>query len=120
MILITIHSQPPLYLSVGDHAGPHHDTVHQPGVRLTVPGLVLGEVVSEVAADVGCDISELFSLHSELTGALAVCSPEFITEEILLKGLSEVPLLGGVVDVPLRRGVRGGGRGGLLTDLTDD
>ena len=60
MILITIHTQPPLYLSVGDHVGPHHDVVHQPGVRLRVPRLVLGEVVSEVAADVGGDISEIF------------------------------------------------------------
>ena len=105
MILRTIHSQPPLYLSVGDHAGPHHDTIHQPGVGLRVPGLVLGEVVSKVATDVGSDISEIFSLQLRTNWSLAVRSPEFITEEILLKGLSEVPLLGvkgAVVDVPLR------------------
>ena len=72
---------------------------------------MLGEVVSKVATDVGGDISEIFSLQLRTDWSLAVRSPEFITEEILLKGLSEVPLLGGVVDVPLRRGVRGGGWG---------
>ena len=106
MKLKTIHAQPPLYLSVGDHVRPHHDVVHQPGVGLGVPGLVLGEVVGEVAADVGGDISELF------------------TEEILLLSLSPgcrrcQRVEGGVVDVPLRRGVRGGGRGRLLAHLTD-
>ena len=92
MKLKTIHAQPPLYLSVGDDVGPHHDVVHQPGVGCSVPGLVLGEVVGEVAADVGGDISELF------------------TEQIILISLSDISqrwrrlegVEGDVVDLPLR------------------
>ena len=70
MILITIHTQPPLYLSVGDQVGPHHNVVHQAGVGLGVPGLVLGQVVGEVAADVGGNVSEIFLTLQDLSPEL--------------------------------------------------